>query len=612
MQILSLIENSFLPNRELTVSEKDMALKRIAKIIKSLENIGEGNGKVQYAAGVYETELVYEVDELNSKVYVIEPEKIAGWQAGEVHVLHSSDRTQEDIAVKIVNITQEDGWTVIYYNKPAIEEVVTSFEVEGKELTQGEFIPAEGVVVENSITRVADSGFVPLFGKHIISVDAIGHKVPISMDFKELEYRFSASTPEDGFSIDEFYLALNSSLECELPLIRGKIENKLKLGTIIVPLEYGFSVSGDIYFLVNGEGELRMTMEISRKDGIQYTKDNGFRTIFEDDPVSETFNLEGEFRIGFGIDIGASFIGFDIAKYGTEGGISYDVTADVEINDMPKQFCTDMTRYFFLDMYAQIGVDDLELKSTFEIFNSDNSIYKKNIHIEETGLVPECSRGNGSYQGYVTRADDSTPLEHAMVQVFQGDRLKDTTYTDNNGKFAGLRLQAGVYTLKVFLSGYLPYEENFEITSGGIKTLDLQLTSEAMCSVTITDVSTGELIKNIRGAIIISEFNDQGEETGVTFFPADFDENGTCSFGLHAGTYTLEVSIDGYTTNYQTVTLDSANTNIHFYLNPKSQNNEISGNEIESRNKSDIKDEDTNGLLDVEIDNNPEASDMAS
>lgn len=611
MQILFLIENSFLPNRKLTVSEKDIALKRIAEIIKSWEIIGENNGNIQYTDGVHTTELIYEVDELNKKVYIMEPEKIVGWQAGEVHILSSSDQTQEDIAVKIVDITQEDGWTVIHYNKPAIEEVVTSFEVEGKESTQGEFIPAEGVIIENSIARATSGGSVPLFGKLDISAEINGYNASINMDFKELEYRFSANTSEDVFSFDEVYLVLNNSIECEVPLITANIEDKFKLGTIKVPLGYGFNAFGDIYFLANIDGTIEIKMEISRKDGIQYTKDNGFRLIVDDDPVSETLALECNSRIGLGTDIGIGFLGIDIVEQGTEGGIGSEAILDY-ITDIPKQFCTDLTDYFFLEMYVQIGTEEMKLKGTFEICNSENSIYKINVHIEETGVVQECSRGSGSYQGYVTLTDGFTPVEHAMVQVFQGDRLKDTTYTDKDGKFVGNQLIAGAYTLKVSLSGYLPYEEEFEITAGVTRTLEPQLTSTTMCSVTITDASTKELIKNIRGAIIIHEFNDQGEETGVLYLAADFDEKGTYSFGLQAGTYTLEVSIDGYTMNYQTVTLDSANNNLHFYLNPKTRNSEMPGTEIERKSEPDIKIEDINGFLDIETDNNQEALDMAS
>lgn len=568
-QILSLIDNSFLPNRELTVREKEIALKRIAEIIKSLDNNGEGKGVVQYVAGVRTTELIYELDEINRKVYIMEPEKIAGWQAGEIHVLFSSDRTQNDIAIKIVSITQEDGWTVIHYDKPAIEEVVVSFEVEGKESTQGEFIPAEGITVENTAPREATSGSIPLFVKQTLSFEVDGKQVSVSMNLKELEYRLSASSSEKTISINEVYLALNDSLEVDVSSKHGRAIRK-ELGTIKVPLEYGFYAFGEIYFMANDEDGYEVGIEISKKEGIQYMKGQGLQPVMDVDFGLKSITLQNAFKAGLGVDIGVGFVGFDLVKCGTEGGLAFDETKEI-INDAPMQFCNDERGYLFLDMYAQIGGDKTNLKYTYEIFNSDNSIWRKNIHVEETGIVSECTRGRGSYQGCVTEADSSDPIEHAIVQVFQGDVLKDTTYTDNEGKFVGLKLKDGTYTLRVSSSGYLPYEQDFEIIGGRITTLEPQLMfAEAMCDMTITDAYTGKIITNAEVTIIVQELNDQGEAAGVTFFPAHSGENGKCSFNLQAGTYKLGVSVEGYTTDYQTVTLDSGNNNMYYYLIPES------------------------------------------
>ena len=47
--------------------------------------------------------------------------------------------------IKITNITESNGTVTIQYEEPALSEVVTSFEMEGTESTEGEFIPATGV-----------------------------------------------------------------------------------------------------------------------------------------------------------------------------------------------------------------------------------------------------------------------------------------------------------------------------------------------------------------------------------------------------------------------------------------------------------------------------------
>ncbi len=581
-EILTLIDNNFCPDKILTVTEKEHALNKIKEIIESGEISKEAEGEVQYVENVDRTKLLYELDEANKKVYILEPEKTADWKVGEVHALFSQDGTQKDIAIKVVSIFQEDGTTIISYEEPALDEVVVSLEMEGSEATQGELIPAEGVIIQDEIeTREATTGSLKLFGKKKVSLNIEGISFSGTLDLKELEYRFSASPSWHILTINEVYLAINSSFDFDVSYtadyLAGK-DVKCKLGTFKSPLGYGFNASGDIYIVFKAEGGVELGVELSAKNGIQYTKNGGIRPVYDVDTELKSFKINAVgIKLGPVFEIGAEFLGIDLVAVGAQGGVAFDGSID-NISVVPIQFCVDGTAYLYLGIFARIGWEDLNLQYDGELFNSDNSIWKESLHVEETGLIDNCTRGSGNYDGYVKRADNSEPVENAKVQVFKDNKLKDTTYTDNGGKFVGISLKSGSYKLRVSASGYHPYEQNIQIIGGQTTTLETQLMiarddgqgENVSCSGMITDAYTGGSIANAKIKVysqylpgFLSEQEVVTEVTTNTY--------GEYTFNVPAGKYELEVSKEGYATNSKNITLVSDKNDVHISLSPENQ-----------------------------------------
>lgn len=580
--IFKLIENKFCPDKILTVSEKERALNKIKEIIESVEINKEAEADIQYAENVGRTELLYELDETNKKVYILEPEKIAGWKAGEVYALFSQDGTQKDIAIKVVSIFQENGSTVISYEEPALEEVVVSLEMEGSETSQGEFIPAEGVTIQDEIeTREATSGSLELFGKKKLSLNVKGVSLSGTIDLKELEYRFSASPSWHVLTINEVYLALNSSFDFDVAYtadyLAGK-DVKCKIGTFKSPLGYGFNASGDIYIVFKAEGGAEIGVELAAKNGIQYTKNGGIRPVYDVDTELKSFKINAV-GIKFGplFEIGAEFLGIDLVAVGAQGGLALDASID-NISAIPIQFCIDGTAYLYLGIFARIGWDDLNLQYDKELFNSDTSIWKKNLHVEETGPIDNCTRGSGNYDGSVKRADDGKPIKNAKIQIFKDNKRKDTTYTDNNGEFVGISLKSGTYKLRVSAAGYRPYEQKIQIVGGQTTTLETQLMiarddvegQNVTCSGMITDAYTGGSIANAKIKVYSQYLTDFLADREVVT-EVTTNTYGEYTFNVPVGKYELEVSKEGYTTNVKNLTLISDKDNVHISLSPENQ-----------------------------------------
>ncbi len=575
--ILKMNGKKFFPNSVIQQNDMENALIAIKNILKQASINDENHGEVNYADGVQENELVFEKENDEKKIYVSASEEVKVWKEGEVHVIKSSDGTEKDLAIKIKQIYSEGDKTVIIYEEPALEEVVTSFDLEGKTNEGGTFIPAEGVSVDSGLhTRAVTSGEIPLFGKKNLTINIKDGSFSGSVDFKNLEYRFAASPSWHIITIDEIYFALNVSSELYFSYKKDVIFEpiKRKLGTVMdVPLGYGFFVSGDIYLIAEAKGGVEVGFELTQKTGIQYAKNNGIRPI-HDMSINPILNLKAEAKGGLAFELGVDFLGLiQLATAGIEGGLAAEGTVE-NINIVPPQFCLDASTFIFLTIYGQIGPDNLNLRIDREIFNSDNSIWKKDFHFEETGKVDECTRGTGDYEGYVKRADNEVPIHNAKVQIIQSNHIKDTTYTDSHGHFKGIKLRKGSYKIRVSASGFRSYEQTFQIVGGQTTALETQLMianenelTGKSCSGTITDAYTGNPIASATITVYSKFFFGNGDMVAKVTSGTD----GSFSFSAPIGNYEVTIEKDGYVENKKDLIIIRDRNDLHISLSPKNQ-----------------------------------------
>lgn len=580
-EILQVTDNHFNPKQDLTQTEKQSALERIMEIEKGIS--GDGNGKVEYADGVETTNLTYALDEVNRIVTTDDTAKTEGWSIGEIHALFSEDGSEKDIAIKITNITENDGTVTIQYEEPALSEVVTSFEMEGTESAEGEFIPATGVTVvdeeasvETYSSRATAHGSLKLFGKKKISINVGDISCSGSIDFKDLEYRFSASPSWHLITINDAYLALNTSFDYDLSYMKDldqHVNKKIKLGTFKCPFGYGFNGSGDIYLVVTAEGGLEIGIELDSKLGLQYSERGGLRPVYELDKELKSLKIKGALKGGLAFECGAEFLGIDLLTVGAEGGLALDGEAD-EIQLTPLQFCLDGKTYIYLGIYGRVGWEELDLRYDREILNDDNSIYMEDMHFEETGMVDECTRGSGTYDGCVLDAQSNFPIENAKIQMIKNGDIKDTTYTDHTGKYTGINLKSGPYQLRVSAQGYQPSEVDVTIVGGTSTTMETQLLvkrgseqeGSVLCSGTVTDAITGS---GLAGVNVSAKSQNLGATEEVA--SAITDGNGRYELSLPSGKYKLTFKKDGYISNYSNVTALENKEDVNISLNPENQ-----------------------------------------
>ena len=583
-EILSVEDNNFNPNGVLTYVEMHTALQAIKSILMKTRVDNNADNYVEYAEGVEEANLQYSLDENNKKVYVEDIDAIEDWRDGQIVVLNDVDGSSKDIAVKITDITENNGIIVIEYEEPALEEVAESFDVEGCATQGGSFTPAEGITVveqgSDRQSRASVSDTIPLWGSKTLSIDDLDTE--ITLDMQSIEYRFVASPSWHLISIDEVYLAVNCELSADWQLedieiddIEG-LETKIKLGDINCPLGWGFNASVEVYFTFDMEAGFNIVFSINGKSGIQYTKHVGTRFIDQMRFDLSSIKLAGTVSAGLELEPGAEFLGIDLAAVGTGVGFAFDGECE-PINVYPLQFCLDGTFYFYFNIYAQIGPESLGLEFTKDIFDSDNSIYRKNMHFEETGKVNECTRGYGNYKGSVVRADDPRiPVGNAKIQVIHNNTVVDTTITDSHGNFVGVSLPHGSYKLRVSCSGYVPYERNFDIIGGQTTTIETQLMISRddegedgwdvrTCSGYVTNAYTGGSVAGATVEIRTQHLVGNNDLIDVVTTNA----NGYYEFDAPIGQYEIKVMKEGFVDNAISVTIFNDVTNANVVLNPE-------------------------------------------
>lgn len=580
--IIKLIDEAFQPNAVITEKALRNAKSVIEEIIAGGSAGGSGNPVVNYADGVTETYATYEVNQDAMTVLIPGTEYAFDWAAGEVHVLRHEEDATQDIAIKIASIEVNGENTLIHYTEPELSEVVKDFDMEGTESESGTFTPAEGVTIENTElayarARAAASGSVSLFGKKKVSLNIEMQNgktstVTVGLDMKNLEYRFVASPSAHIVNIDEAYLALNSSVDIECAYKKEYVSSpseeadEIKLGDFNVPLGYGFNASGEIYLTYSVEGGFSISYTVNSKLGVQYSDGNGIRSVSRISTEGPDLKANGSAKIGVDVQPGAEFLGIDLISVGIEAGEAVDGSlSNVNLLTAPPEFCLDAILYLYTTIYAQIGPDALNLRLEREIFNSDNSILKKNLHFEETGRVAECTRGYGNYQGNVVRADNtSIPVQRAKIQVYKGNRIKDTTYADAYGKFVGISLPAGTYKIRVSAFGYRPYEQQFDVIGGETTTLETQLMISNAddgqegtigCSGTIINALTGRPVEGATVTVKTQYFMGNFAGINQVIDEVTTDANGNYSFNAARGKYLLEVTKDGFEKNTRNVTL---------------------------------------------------------
>ena len=191
--------------------------------------------------------------------------------------------------------------------------------------------------------------------------------------------------------------------------------------------------------------------------------------------------LEGSMSACIVLAPEVSFLKIRLAANETKAGIGFVGKAEILSRD-PLALCMDGKDYWNLDESIDIGPEILPLYHYEKsIYNVDNALID-NLHIEETGIVPKCTRQGGEthldciYQGTIIDSVTQNPINNITVTIVDQDNvLVETVYTNEMGFFKGKQLPPGKYTIYASSEEYELYESTFEIIDGQITNMSISL-----------------------------------------------------------------------------------------------------------------------------------------
>lgn len=622
--------NKVSPQKSLTGTDAKKIFEAITALNESIEVTAENaHDSTEYVENIVRDELEevssYNVIESlsNEDTYTVSfPKSDVSINVGDVIILPANETYISGFALKVTNITEDDTDIFITGVEPELAEVFSHIDFAGNgTAVVGNLIPADGVSCEYNENGSVDEDNSELYP---LDID-LGGSVPVpgTLKFTVAEKKFTDYLKASGSveieipavtcivdahigftntTVNEFTLSIQEKikfkgeLKCTLAESGYELTNSLgntrfekgriELGRL--PFALGTTgLSFDIVFFYNVEakGSASITYTIVSTQGYQY-KNGTSRAIFDFDDSLDFLEIKGSAKAGLGIaaDL-CAFKLMDLVGYSIEGGIAFNASFTPHILATDTLFCGDVTLYAYctsgLDKETALGVFlDKVCHYTLEfehLKNNSSNPHKLKLHIENGRRVSECTFGMGGISGYVASLDSNASISNARVNIYDttNNDLIRTLYTDSQGKYNIDNLSSGDYKIVVSATGYFTYEVIVKVQATettyveNLLMIDRNGTGAAsLVEGNIKDAVTGYGISgtsyNIRSGWNVT--------SGEAVASGTFD-NDTFSLSLGVGNYTLEVSKEGYVTNYINIAVsENACSNANIALSPENIN----------------------------------------
>lgn len=601
-EFLRLINNKFEPELPLSGTDVSLIERAINKINMSVElDEDEFKEDIGYVDSVIKDEIsditdytVIENDDGTYRVVLPKTEITQRLEAGNVIVLPGNSEYVTGMALKISTVEATETNIILVGIAPDFEEVFTHIDFAGYGTPDVDGISAaEGVNVEyvpNEVrTRAAIGGTISVPGEFKLSIPdkTIGDSLKISGSATIKVPEITAICDVSfglfsGIDMNELTLSIKEkiditgSLDCTLLETGYEITNSLgntrfekgRIELLRLPIAIGTTgLSFDIvfYFDASAKATAKITYSIDAKQGIQY-KDGAFRDISHFDSDLTIDVLKGSATAGVGISgILCAFQIMDLVGYYGELGVGFNASFTIHTLTSDTLYCADATTY----MYAKHGLDKETVAGKFlnNIFhyslefnpltNNAQNPFRKTYHLENGEIVDSCTFGHGTLEGMVKENGTNTPIEGARVQIYNGDYIIRTLYTNNSGYYSVDNLSDGEYKIVFSASGYSQYDMKTKVVKNQVTYLEAALMVDrnssgfGEVSGTITDALTGNGISGTEYALREGWNNVTGEALST----GTFEEN-TFTISLEPGNYTLQVKKDGYVSNFVNIAVN--------------------------------------------------------
>lgn len=507
--MFKLVNNDFKPNQYVSNNEIDIIIAKIKEFNNSLEINSSAKNEIEYNESVKQYTLDFNLNE-NQKIITSNDNQLSNIKTGEVVILNNPNNIAENIAIQVDKIENTNNEYTIHYTEPPIEQVVNDIQVEGVVGNQNAtFIPEDDVTIE-SLSRTksrskAKLNKIPLDDSITAEFQIKGKNKTsslsgkVSLNFKEMKYKFDLQklwgipigVKEAQF---EFLLDSKASIEIEstnaddkTSIWKDKEDINKKLGQVIVPTPYGVYGSIDVYLVTSISGTVKLSVQADANLAFQY-KSGNIRNIGYLNTTTNDLNINAETKLGIKPSASLKLIGFDLAKTNTEVGVAANAGIS-NIKADPLEYCVNANLYVYWTMGVQIGPDMINIKFNTDIFDENKSPFKRNMHFEENGYVPECTRNRNNIKGLVKNAKSPhSPIANASVQIYnEVNNIMSELNTNEAGAFTSQKLKSGTYTVTVSATGYETYKETVEVSSGKEIFLDIFLTKSNEDSGDIND-----------------------------------------------------------------------------------------------------------------------------
>lgn len=179
--------------------------------------------------------------------------------------------------------------------------------------------------------------------------------------------------------------------------------------------------------------------------------------------------------------------------------------------------------------------------------------------------------GIGILQGNICHASDrSTPIANAQIKLYLDGELVSTMTTDAAGNYGG-ELNAGLYYVEIKAEGFIDFAAYVRIVGGQTTYMEtflmilMSAETNGSASGIIRNALTGEGISDVA----IKVRKNWNATSGEVILASATTYGGNYALNLPLGNYTLELSADGYITNYLNIIVQPGNTdNQNGTINP--------------------------------------------
>ncbi len=400
--------------------------------------------------------------------------KDSNFEIGKIYVLKGINE-ENGLVIKVEKTAVVDNSIVVHYSVPEIYEVIKSIDYDGVETEKGIIIPAEGVTFSDESLNTpvlacyrfnhADSLQLNKKKKFHYELDDVTLDGDFSLD--RINYDFNISCSWFQCDVKKAFATLETSFNAKVNGDKEFIGDKrIKLAKFVSPIGNGFVAEGNLYAFFDSHGSVSLDYTLDVEGGFNYEKGK-FKGIWEIDNKLKKANVNANIALGFIVEPKVSFLNIGLASAEYELGRNYEMNMDT-LSFIPLKYCLDAGYYNFSSISAILLPGSWNKKFTTSITDKDNTTIKDILHLEENGIVDDCTRKYGSLEGIVMKHDstEDIPLLYAKVTLNKDGKEMYSGESSTGGRFNFSKVAKGKYDIIVRSNYYETYKGTVEIIGG--------------------------------------------------------------------------------------------------------------------------------------------------